>query len=216
MPIHPLHAVLNHIRDLVLRGDPLSDALLDDTLGRLDALVAESPGTRIEALAPAFDLALNDYIHAGLRGAGEEMASNRIRAGSLLLHASQALMSALPEPPAEARAILVVASEPEMRSCIGSVLGAEGFDVVTTGRSAAALEILRRPRLIELLVTAMDLADGDGLSLAIECRRHAPKLPVLFIARQARHELGAFANLLTTPFTPADLKSRVSGILASS
>jgi PAS domain S-box-containing protein len=130
--------------------------------------------------------------------------------------------------PTEARKarILVVEDDPQARQLGVDVLKAAGHEVSEAVDGAAALELVeglepsQRP---ELLFTDIRLGTGmDGPSLADRLRQAVPQIRVLFttgyarnaVLRQGRLERGV--NLLTKPFTQAELVRKVTGILEQS
>jgi CheY-like chemotaxis protein len=108
---------------------------------------------------------LLDAVAGTLRSAGEQP---RIRRGS--------------EPGANVHpaTILVVEDHPAARSALAEALSETGFRVLPASTVAAAgrIAIAERP---QLLLSDVQLADGNGIALAEELRTADPALRVLYV-----------------------------------
>ncbi|RLP78731.1 response regulator [Xanthobacter tagetidis] len=119
--------------------------------------------------------------------------------------------------------ILVVEDDAQARQLGVDVLRAAGHEVSEADGADAALKLvqgLAPSRHPELLFTDISLGTGlDGPGLADRLRQIVPQIRVLFttgyarnaVLRQGRLERGV--NLLTKPFSQAELVRKVTGIL---
>jgi len=119
---------------------------------------------------------------------------------------------------ASGQRILLVDDEEGIRTGLGRLLGAHGFDVVSADGVAAARAELGRC-LPEIILT--DLRLGDGSGLAVQTAAHAidPDLPVIFLsgaddqnAAIAALESGA-VRYLSKPFLVDDILAAVRSAL---
>ncbi|KAF1017018.1 MAG: Transcriptional regulatory protein TcrA [Stenotrophomonas maltophilia] len=115
--------------------------------------------------------------------------------------------------------VLVVEDEAAIRSMVVEVLGEAGYHVQQVADGSAALELLRGPGLFDVLVTDVGLAGSlNGRQLADAARQTRPQLPVLFVTGYAGFaavgagQLDAGMQILTKPFTAAELLARLRGL----
>ncbi|HEY6645145.1 ATP-binding protein [Povalibacter sp.] len=114
--------------------------------------------------------------------------------------------------------VLVVEDEDDVREYTVDCLEELGFTVLQARDSDAALSLLRAEPGIRLLFTDVGLPGRNGRQLANEAWVLRPRLPVLFTTGYARdavfhHGADHMADLLTKPFTRAQLASRVRPLL---
>jgi len=116
--------------------------------------------------------------------------------------------------------VLVVDDEPTIRHLVEEVLDESGYAVIEAGDGPAGLKVLETDARIDLLITDVGLPNGmNGRQVADAARSLRPGLKVLFITGYA--ENAAVGNghmepgmeLLTKPFTMAELGRRVSEML---
>lgn len=128
-----------------------------------------------------------------------------------------------PAPPAgsEQETILVCEDDEEVRAYSGEVLRELGYRVLEAADGPSTLELLRSERAnVDLLFTDVVLPGGmSGAVLAKEATALCPALKVLFTTGYARNaivhqgRLDAGVQLLTKPFSYADLATRIREIL---
>lgn len=114
------------------------------------------------------------------------------------------------------RTILVVDDEPGMREVIRDDLEAEGFHVLTAESGRSALEIYdQNANVIELIVSDVRMADGDGLFLAKELKIRFANPPYVIlisgfsdVPRESFNSLGV-ADLIPKPYNIEALLSAV-------
>jgi two-component system cell cycle sensor histidine kinase/response regulator CckA len=102
-----------------------------------------------------------------------------------------------------------------------TILRSHGYPVLEAASGAEALEKLRvHEGEIRVLVTDIVMPHLNGIDLAVEIQRQAPRIKVLYISGYALANLASqgFAvdridTFLQKPFTPAVLASRVSELL---
>jgi DNA-binding NtrC family response regulator len=101
--------------------------------------------------------------------------------------------------------ILVVDDEPEIRSLLGAVLQSKGFEVVTAGDGAAALEQVQREHPTVILMD-LSMPRMSGMDALPEIKRLDPEVPVIICTAHTdlgtavrAMKLGAY-DYLTKPF----------------
>ena len=115
--------------------------------------------------------------------------------------------------------LLVVDDEKTIADGLRLTLGAEGYDVHTTGTVRAALATVGEVEPHAAIVDLM-LPDGDGLQLTRELKRRDPTIEVIVItaygsvrrAMEATKDAGAF-YVLEKPFDPDELLGLVRNAL---
>ena len=103
--------------------------------------------------------------------------------------------------------ILVVDDDPAVRSIVTRILKHHGCSVMQASDGAAALALVDRHRLPDLVLTDLVMPGIDGRELGKRLRTRWPDLPVLFMSGYAENELrlaGKFegeGQLIEKPFT---------------
>jgi signal transduction histidine kinase/CheY-like chemotaxis protein len=130
--------------------------------------------------------------------------------------------------PEEARAlahggdeiVLLVEDHDDLRAYSAGVLRELGYTVLEAGTAAAALKVLGSRDDIAVLFTDVVLPDGmDGRRLADEAAKRQPGIKVLFTTGYTRNaivhngRLDAGVNLISKPFTYADLADKLRRVL---
>jgi putative two-component system response regulator len=116
--------------------------------------------------------------------------------------------------------VLVVDGDSVAREAIVEMLTAAGYDLVSTGTAARALEIVRDDE-VSLVVSEIVMPDLSGLELLEAMRLHRPNLPILLAAGAEKGvELGEALNgrvdgLIAKPFSQAELCEAVERTLES-
>ena len=120
--------------------------------------------------------------------------------------------------------ILIVDDEESDRSVTREVLKEAGYIVLESDSFQDAFGRFESHRdSIDLLVADIALPDGNGCELALAIREQKPDMRVLFISGHVGSEICQYYGLdvtslqfLRKPFAPAELRSRVEAVLASS
>jgi two-component system, cell cycle response regulator CpdR len=117
--------------------------------------------------------------------------------------------------------ILVADDEGAIRSLVARALKQDGHEVMTACDGAEALELLERENgAFELLLTDIRMPLMDGIALALATARDHPDVMILLMTgyadqRERAHGLDALIHdVLTKPFSLADMRSAVDGALA--
>jgi CheY-like chemotaxis protein len=114
--------------------------------------------------------------------------------------------------------VLVVDDDEAVRLTTAEILTDLGYTVVQAASGNAALELLDRSRMIDVLLTDVVMTGMSGPDLARQARRAHPYLPIIFISGYA--DLGGIGGdgrayrLIRKPFRPLDLRRQIEAALA--
>jgi two-component system, cell cycle response regulator CpdR len=118
--------------------------------------------------------------------------------------------------------ILIADDEEGTRTLVARALKQDGHEVMTARDGAEALELLAREQgTFELLLTDIRMPVMDGIALALAAARDHPALTILLMTgyadqRERAHGLDALIHdVLTKPFSLADMRSAVEGALTA-
>jgi two-component system, cell cycle response regulator CpdR len=118
--------------------------------------------------------------------------------------------------------ILIADDEASMRALVARAIAMDGHETVTAQDGAEALEILiREGGAFDLLLTDIQMPIMDGIALALSAARDFPDLTILLMTgfadqRERASNLNAIAHdVITKPFSVADIRTAVAGALAS-
>ncbi|WP_370154597.1 PAS domain S-box protein, partial [Ferrovibrio sp.] len=116
--------------------------------------------------------------------------------------------------------ILCVEDNPDVRAMMASLLKSLGYAVLTASSGQEALDILRRPLPVDLLLTDMMMPGGmGGVALADQAQGLRPGLPVLFMSGSLGEEVlrhtryVGTARVLRKPVRKAQLAEAIDGLL---
>lgn len=103
---------------------------------------------------------------------------------------------------------LVVDDEPAIRKYVSAILQAEGFRSLEAESGAQALQIVQDLGSgLDLIVSDIQMPNGDGLSLARAVREAFPAVPVILVSGEVKP--GAGFEFVKKPFLPGALMSVV-------
>jgi len=103
---------------------------------------------------------------------------------------------------------LVVDDDPSVRKYVSNVLQRENIRTLEAEGGFEALRIVQKlGGDVDLIVSDIQMPNGDGLSLARAVRVSFPRVPVVLISGNVAPDLG-FA-FVEKPFLPADLVAAV-------
>jgi PAS domain S-box-containing protein len=118
------------------------------------------------------------------------------------------------------KTVLVVDDEPVVRMLVAEVLQDLGCAAVECDDGNSALDVLRSPRALDLLITDIGLPNGmNGRQLADAARGLRPEMRVLYITGYAENAVISHGHLrpgldvLTKPFAIDELARRIVGLL---
>ena len=118
--------------------------------------------------------------------------------------------------------VLIADDEASMRTLVARAIAMDGHDTVTAEDGAEALDILTREAgAFDLLLTDIQMPIMDGIALALSAARDFPSLTILLMTgfadqRERASNLNAIAHdVITKPFTLADIRTAVADALAS-
>ncbi|RLC26619.1 MAG: sigma-54-dependent Fis family transcriptional regulator [Deltaproteobacteria bacterium] len=107
--------------------------------------------------------------------------------------------------------ILIVDDEKNYRVVLEALLAPEGYEIITAGRAAEALRIIRDSDL-DLVITDMKMPGMSGMDLLDECRKIKPDVPVIMMTAYGTIEMAVEAmkkqayDYITKPFNNEELK----------
>jgi two-component system, cell cycle response regulator CpdR len=117
--------------------------------------------------------------------------------------------------------VLIADDEDSMRSLVARAIAMDGHETVTAADGAEALDILTGDaRAFDLLLTDIKMPIMDGIALALAAARDYPQVTVLLMTgfadqRERAADLhDVVVDVLTKPFSLADLRATVTRVLA--
>jgi DNA-binding response OmpR family regulator len=118
-----------------------------------------------------------------------------------------------------ARRVLVVEDEDPIRSLIEGMLGSAGYEVVSTGQSAEALDLARQESP-DLVISDISMPEMDGYAVlrALQADPATARVPVIFLTghRDFTERVRAFrfgvVDYITKPFTRDALLRRLERV----
>lgn len=118
--------------------------------------------------------------------------------------------------------ILLAEDEEALRGFVKRALAQDGHDVTGAPDGAEALDLLMRESgRFDLLLADVKMPVMDGIALALTAARDYPDLVILLMTgyadqRERAHGLDALIHdVITKPFSLADIRAAVSDALAS-
>jgi two-component system, chemotaxis family, chemotaxis protein CheY len=120
-----------------------------------------------------------------------------------------------------ARNVLVVDDSASMRALVCSTLKTLGYETTEAGNGQEALEKIRTIRVLDLVITDLNMPVMDGITLVQNLRRLGAMkyTPVLLLTTETRVEqkdkakAAGATGWLTKPFDPKQLTAVVQRIL---
>ena len=118
--------------------------------------------------------------------------------------------------------VLIVEDEEAVRALVARALMQDGHDVHVAADGAEAIDTLHREAgRFDLLLSDIKMPVMDGIALALAAARDYPTLPVMLMTgyadqRERANGLDAIVrDVVTKPFTLAQLRGAVAAVLAS-
>jgi signal transduction histidine kinase len=120
-----------------------------------------------------------------------------------------------PARPVRCASILLVDDEELVRSATMDMMQSLGYKVIEAASGSEALRLLQSGIDIDLLVTDYLMPAMNGVDLAVQVQRIAPKLPVLLITGYSTMSEGPGVRLarLAKPFRQVDLADKLAALL---
>lgn len=112
--------------------------------------------------------------------------------------------------------VLVVDDEPTVRMLVVETLEEQGYTAMEAADALSAIEILKSPERIDLLVTDVTLPGQNGRQLADAAKQIRPELKVLFMTGYAHNvEVGngGPAEIITKPFSLDRLAKKIRAMM---
>ena len=118
--------------------------------------------------------------------------------------------------------VLVVDDEPHIRRVLSSILGSQGFDVITASDGAEGLEAVEAGG-VDLVILDLMMPGANGLEILSKIRTIPGQAdtPVIILTAKGQDtdREAAFAggadDFLTKPFSPKKLIARIQEILGA-
>jgi two-component system cell cycle sensor histidine kinase/response regulator CckA len=108
---------------------------------------------------------------------------------------------------------LVVDDEPSVRRYVSTILQREDFRTLEAENGAHALQIVHElDGGLDLIVSDIQMPDGDGLSLAQAVGKYFPDVPVILVSGNRKPD--AHFEFVQKPFLPATLMKAVRKVFA--
>ena len=118
--------------------------------------------------------------------------------------------------------ILVAEDEEALRAFVVRAIAQDGHEVLAAADGGEALEVLTREQgRFDLLLTDNRMPVMDGIALALAAARDFPDLTILLMTgyadqrERARGLESIVADVLTKPFSLAELRATVARVLGS-
>jgi len=107
---------------------------------------------------------------------------------------------------------LVVDDEPSVRRYVSTILQREDFRTLEAEGGTQALQIVEElGGGVDLIVSDIQMPNGDGLALAHAVKNSFPAVPVILVSGYARPDAGF--EYVEKPFLPATLMRAVRKLL---
>jgi len=120
--------------------------------------------------------------------------------------------------------ILIIDDEHELRDMMGRFISSLGHKVVAASGGDEGSRILSTPDKVDLVITDIVMADGDGLEVISTIRKSGVSLPVIAVSGGCRlpgdvylklaEHLGA-DRVLDKPFSLASLQATINELIAT-
>ena len=113
--------------------------------------------------------------------------------------------------------MLVVEDDPRVRSLAELILNRAGHDVITAGGPIEALAAIKAQSDIDLVITDVVMPDMNGFDLAVELKRIAPGVRVVFMSgfTSDHFKRSTDDQFLKKPFTVESLTNAVDQALSA-
>jgi len=210
-------------------GDYACLSIIDDGQGMSESTLehAFEPFFSTKPVGQGIGLGLSMVYGFSKQSQGHVVLESRIGQGTrvdlyLPRHHDQAQAQVPSPPPASSsnsRHVLLVEDDPHVRQLLCQSLQEQGYPCRSTCNANEALQVLRSPQAIDLLISDVGLPGMNGRQLAEIARTLRPRLPVLFITGYAETAmaregfLGPGMQLICKPFELKQLQAQVAQIL---
>lgn len=153
------------------------------------------------------------------RGEGTSVSVFLPRAARVQTKARNVAADPTSRPDRIRRTILLVDDDSAVREVIEAMLEEAGFEVMSVGSGGAALDVLRGPMAIDVLLVDYAMPGMSGAEVAKKAREIRPSLPALFATGfadvKALEEIGHH-HLIRKPFQEDELATKLAAVLSVS
>ena len=115
--------------------------------------------------------------------------------------------------------LLLVDDDDLVRPVAAAIVGELGYTVLEAASGEAALEVLRGPHAIDVLMTDLAMPGMGGMELALVAQSVRPNLPVLYTSAYFRdaegHPALRFGRFLQKPWRLSELRVALEELLAA-
>lgn len=115
--------------------------------------------------------------------------------------------------------ILIVDDDPSLRTILRLMFELAGYEVAEAGHGQAALDLIRGPRLPDIVLTdlMMPVMDGNEFIRRLRSEARTASIPIVVVSANAQAAEGVRASeradaLMSKPFIPAHLVKLVRSL----
>jgi two-component system, cell cycle sensor histidine kinase and response regulator CckA len=110
---------------------------------------------------------------------------------------------------------LVVDDEPLLRHYTSTILRSDGYRVLEASGGAEAFRLAKAlGGRLDLIVSDIQMPDGDGISLVLALAKEFPAIPCLLVSAFEQPVVLKNAGFLRKPFLPSDFARAIHRLMA--
>ena len=112
------------------------------------------------------------------------------------------------------RLALVVDDDASVRRYVSAILHSTGFQTLDATSGTEGLEVVQNVNgRLDLIISDIQMPNGDGISLACSIAAAYPTIPLLLISGYVQRELEGVVEFLQKPFLPKQLIGVVNKLI---